>query len=115
MPELTITDGASSFVPEQSPQSFQINPAPAPSTTGTITQARTSSGSPVMGGGLNANSVINIGGVETSIKAAMAAGYVQQNPDGTFAVVSQEARTQAQQQRQQARAQAEAEALGMDG
>lgn len=116
MPEITLNDGAASFTPELTRQeaTFQVNPFSAPNTSGTITQGRTASGSPVTGG-LNANSIVNIGGVETTVRAAMAAGYVQQNQDGTFSMVSQEARQQAQQQRQQEKAQAEAEALGMDG
>lgn len=116
MPEITLNDGASSFAPELTRQeaTFQVNPFSAPNTSGTITQGRTASGSPVTGG-LNANSIVNIGGVETTVRAAMAAGYVQQNQDGTFSMVSQEARQQAQQQRQQEKAQAEAEALGADG
>lgn len=116
MPEIILNDGASSFASELTRQeaTFQVNPFSAPNTSGTITQGRTASGSPVTGG-LNANSIVNIGGMETSIKAAMAAGRVQQNPDGTFSVVSEEARQQAQQQRQQEKAQAEAKALGADG
>jgi len=115
MTEIILNDGGTSFAPEQSVTSYQVNPAPPPVTSGAITQGRTASGAPITSGGLNANSIINIGGTETTVKAAMAAGYVQQNPDGSFAIVSQQARAQVQQQRQQEKAQAEAEALGLDG
>lgn len=109
MSEITLTDGASSFAPEltHSDTNYQVNPTPAPVTSGLITQGRTASGSPVVGGALNENHIVNIGGLETSLKAAIAARLVTANPDGTFSVVSQEARAQAQRERE---AQAKAEA-----
>lgn len=115
MTEIILTDGASSFAPEQDAQTYQINGAPAAIAQGTITQARNSFGSPVTGGAIGLNSIINVGGSETSVKAAVAAGLVQANPDGTFSMMSQEARAQAQRQKAEARAQAEAAALGADG
>ena len=111
MTEIIMNDGAATFTKDIGTTSHQVNPSPAPVASGVITQGRTSSGSPILNGALTTNSIINVGGAETSVKAALAAGLIQANADGSFSMVSAEAQAQAQQQREKAKAQAEAEAL----
>jgi hypothetical protein len=102
--EVTFNDGAASFTPHRETQessTFQVDPHPASVNSGVLTQGRTASGSPVSGSGLTRESIVNVGGSETSVKAAIAVGLVQANGDGSFSVVSPAARAQAQLQHQQ--------------
>jgi hypothetical protein len=118
MSEIPIIDGKSTTSPEPTREStnFQVNPMPSAIPSGTITQGRSSSGSPIYGGAINGNSIINVGGGETTVKAARAAGLVIANADGSFSMVSAATRAQVQQQKQadqdKARAEAQAEELG---
>lgn len=58
--------------------------AGVPNADGTITSARTQWGSPVSGDRINGDCTISIDGMDVSIKAALAARLVAQNPDGTY-------------------------------
>jgi hypothetical protein len=107
MTEVTIVDGEATYAPHQEATSYQVNPSPAAVNVGAISQGRTTSGSPVFGSAITKDSIVNVGGSETSVKAAIAAGLVQTNADGSFSVVSQAARVQAQQQQRQAQAEAQ--------
>ena len=82
---MTLTNGVVTTTSSMATREIQA-PRNSVQNSGTITEARNSWGSVKTGSDITEASIVNIGGIETTIKAAMAAGMVTRNADGSYAV-----------------------------
>jgi hypothetical protein len=80
-------------------------------TSGKITEFRREGGAARLSGALSENSIVNVNGIETSVKAALASGLIVGNGDGSYSVAGEQAPA-AQMPDQTDPALADMEALG---
>lgn len=80
--------------------------------SGRITEGRAAGRSTRVAGSLSDNSIVNVHGMETTVKAALAAGLIVNNGDGTYSVAEGRPAPADQKQDQTDPALADMEALG---
>lgn len=109
--QMTAVNGKISTTSHGMASTVERDPRMVSQTGGTITLARNSWGTTKTGSDITEASIINLNGMETTIKAAMAAGMVVRNADGSYAVVGAQS---TQQQPAQEDPNAGMEGLGDD-